>query len=170
MKKYLKLGLVATCVLTLTACANKSENTIQSTEQIKEVEMSKETEKETSANQIVLESLENEFNKDEQIVNITLEKEVVDSESDVPHEVIRIEVSDSETRTFLHEANTAISDGEATEEQIMYVNSIRQIVSDEAKNLANDNDSIQFAYLDGSNDSMLIAYSTKINDIIQIAF
>ncbi|MGO3650930.1 hypothetical protein [Vagococcus sp.] len=168
MKKFVSMGFITLVSIGLVACSSNGPKPTKESEE--KVETAQESTDAKSANNEVLKSLENEFNKDGKTVDVTLDKDVVDSESDKPHEVIRIEVTDQDTRKKLAEADEAIRNEDASEEQSMYINSIRQIISDEAKKLANNNDAITFAYQDDNNDSMLIAYSTKTKDIIQPTF
>lgn len=168
MKKIASMGLIALASVALVACS--SNDTIPTKESEEKVVTTQENINTKSVNNEIAKSLENEFNKDGKTVNVTLETDVVDSESNEPHEVIAIEAIDQEIRKYIHEANEAIRNDEATEEQNMYINSIRQVVSDEAKKLANDNDAITFTYQDENNESMLVAYSTKTKDVIQPTF
>lgn len=168
MKKIVSMGFITLVSIGLVACSNNDPEPTKESEG--KVETTQENTDTKSENNEVVKLLENEFNKDAKTVDLTLDKDVVDSESDKPHEVIRIEVTDQDTRKKLSESDEAIRSGEANEEQNMYINSIRQIISDEAKKLANDNDAITFAYQDENNDSILIAYSTKTKDVIQPTF
>lgn len=168
MKKFKGIFLLAVAGITLGACSsgNDSNNTSSSSSstEVSSTIESTVTATET-ANQSVVDKLKTDFGND---VNIEVEKDVIDSESDQPHEVITVSSTDEETAKGIEEAQSAINSNSADDTQKLTIAGIQTIVSEAAKGLADDNDSIQFVYTDSVNNTMVVAYSTKSKDIIPI--
>lgn len=181
MKKLSLLGISALSILTLAACssgddkkeaASSSEQTEQtSTATSTTTTQSSEqgTDFSSSKNTAVLADLESKFNTDGvKAVTVTPETDVVDDQAETPHEVITVQAVDEETRKNLMAVDQANEQDAMTDDQKMYLFGIQQIVSDAAKNLAGENDSIKFTYLDDDNNSIVLAYSTKTADVIPL--
>lgn len=172
--KKIKIMFLLTCTSLLFAACGNSEDTTNNSSSTSMTEQSTSTKEDTteavdSKNASVVEELDKQFNTDgEKIVDITLEKDVVDSESDDPHEVITVEVVDETTRKNISEADSANNSNSATDEQKLSLRGIQEIVSSQAKNLKGVNDSIMFTYLDEVGNSMVVAYSTNSKDIIPL--
>ena len=167
MKKITFSFLLATTAFTLGACSSNKETTSSSKETVASSTMEQPAQTNTkSENSAVVDALDKQFNADGDAVEIELQQDVVDSESNNPHEVIKIVVTDKETKDGVMEANDAKYSGDLTDDQKLLLFGIQQIVSDEAKNLKNDDDSIMFTYLDDVDNSMVVAYSTKTKEVI----
>lgn len=168
MKKLKIIFLLAIAGITLGACSSggDSDNASSSSSSI-EVSSTVESTTTTTdtANQAVVDKLKADFEND---VNVEVEKDVIDSESDEPHEVITVSSIDKETAKGIEEAQSAINSNSADDTQKLTIAGIQTIISEAAKGLAGDNDSVKFVYTDSVNNTMVVAYSTKSKDIIPI--
>lgn len=95
-------------------------------------------------------SLDKKFNQNGPVVKIKTEQNINDSTSKHPHSVIVIRLTDKQTQKYLKTSYEAVQSGQATDDQKMYVYSIQDIVSKQAKKLDNNYDVIQFVYKDGN--------------------
>lgn len=105
-------------------------------------------------------SLDKKFNQNGPVVKIKTEQNINDSTSKHPHSVIVIRLTDKQTQKYLKTSYEAVQSGQATDDQKMYVYSIQDIVSKQAKKLDNNYDVIQFVYKDG-NKFVPVASSQK---------
>ena len=167
MKKITFIFLLTIATLTLAACSSNKETITSSKETLPSSTMEQPDPTNTkSENSAVVDALDKQFNANGDAVEIKLQQDVVDGESNNPHEVIEIVVTDKETKDGVMKANDAKYSGDLTDDQKLLLFGIQQIVSDEAKNLKNDDDSIMFTYLDDVDNSMVVAYSTKAKEVI----
>lgn len=168
MKKLSLLGITALSVLVLGACSSNNSDTKESSTETANTAQTSESNSE-SANSSVAKELETKFNTDgNKTVEVTTEKDVVDDQSETPHEVIVVKVVDDTTRKNMIAISDAQSTDSLTDEQKMTLLGIQQIVADAARNLNSINDSVQFTYLDNENNNMILAYSTKTADVIPL--
>lgn len=167
MKKFKVVFSLAVVGIALGACSSggdsdNASSSSSSTEVSSTIESTTATE---TANQSVVDQLKADFGND---VNVEVEKDVIDSESDQPHEVITVSSTDEETAKGIEDAQSAINSNSADDTQKMTIAGIQTVVSEAAKGLAGDNDSVEFVYTDSVNNTMVVAYSTKSKDIIPI--
>jgi hypothetical protein len=94
-------------------------------------------------------NLNQKFNQNGRVVTIKTEQNINDSTSKHPHSVVVIRLTDKQTQKYLKTSYEAVQSGQATDDQKMYVYSIQDIVSKQAKKLDNNYDVIQFVYKDG---------------------
>ncbi len=162
MKKIIAVLCAATLAVTLTACTNSSKSS-----------NSKNTEsavaKGSASNRKAAKELAKQFNTDgNKAVTTKVETNVVDDQSkdNKAHEVIEVTVVDKDTINTLKKDKSAIDKGTASSDQKMYVASIQDIITKQAKKLNNNNDTIQFGYKEDSDNTILIAGSSKAKDFV----
>lgn len=137
----------------------------------------KQTAKPTPEYKAIKKNLDQNFNQNGRVVEIKEEHNINDSTSKHPHTVIVIKLVDKQTQKYLQTSYEAVQNGQATEDQKMYVYSIQKIVSSQAKRLDNNYDVIQFVYKDGkkyvpvasSQKNKFIIKPVKINQAKQKA-
>lgn len=94
-------------------------------------------------------NLNQKFNSNGPVVQVKEEHNINDSTSKHPHTVIVVKLTDKQTQKYLKTSYEAVQNGQASDDQKVYIYSIQKIVSDEAKKLHNNYDVIQFVYKDG---------------------
>ncbi|KRM98794.1 hypothetical protein [Loigolactobacillus rennini] len=124
-----------------------------------------------SANNLkITKDLEKQFNSDnDKIVAVDVKTDVVDDQSkdNKPHEEIKVTVKDKDTIEKLKTDKNAIDNGNASDDQKMYIAGIQDIISNEAKKLNNNADTITFGYKMDADNTMLIAGSSKTKDFVK---
>lgn len=114
--------------------------------------------------------LEKQFNSDnDKIVTVDVKTDVVDDQSkdNKPHEEIKVVVKDKDTIEKLKTDKNAIDNDNASDDQKMYIAGIQDIISDAAKKLNNNADTITFGYKMDADNTMLIAGSSRTKDFVK---
>lgn len=94
-------------------------------------------------------SLDKSFNQNGKVVDIKEEHDINDSTSKHAHTVIVIKLTDKQTQKYMKTSYEAVQNNQASDDQKMYIYSIQDLVSKQAKKLNNNYDVIQFVYKDG---------------------
>jgi len=94
-------------------------------------------------------SLDKNFNQNGKVVDIKEEHDINDSTSKHAHTVIVIKLTDKQTQKYMKTSYEAVQNNQASDDQKMYIYSIQDLVSKQAKKLNNNYDVIQFVYKDG---------------------
>lgn len=163
MKKLYLMCAVAVLGIGVAGCTNN--NSSNSNDNKTEATSTK-----ASANNLkISKSLKNQFNSDnDKIVTVDVKTDVVDDQSkdNKPHEAIEAIVKDKDTIEKLKTDKNAIDNDNASDDQKMYIAGIQDIISDEAKKLNNDADTITFGYKIDADNTVLIAGSSKNENFI----
>ncbi|MQS76911.1 hypothetical protein FHL06_11215 [Lactobacillus halodurans] len=111
-------------------------------------------------------NINKKFNQNGRVVQIKEEHNINDQTSNKPHTVIIIKLTDPQTQKYLKASYEAVQNNQASDDQKVYIHSIQNIVSTQAKKLANNYDVIQFVYKDGKK-YVPVASSQKHKDLIK---
>lgn len=164
MKKLYLMCAVAVLGIGIAGCTNSSSSNANNNR-------TKTTSTKASANNLkIAKSLEKQFNSDnDKIVTVDVKTDVVDDQSkdNKPHEEIKVVVKDKDTIEKLKTDKNAIDNDNASDDQKMYIAGIQDIISDAAKKLNNNADTITFGYKMDADNTMLIAGSSRTKDFVK---
>ncbi|WP_024748152.1 hypothetical protein [Levilactobacillus namurensis] len=168
MKKLITLSLATLTTLSLVACSSSKSSSSNGDSRSTSSKVA------STQNEKIAKRVSKEFNTDgEKVVTTKIETNVVDDQSktnkngdQVPHESIKILVTDKATKNKIKKDKAAIDNGSATYDQKMYILGIQETISNAAKKL-NNKDTISFGYQEDSDNSVLVALSMKNKDVIQ---
>lgn len=175
MKKIVLLGATVIAALSLAACGGKSSNPADSN---KTTQSSSSTTAPTQVNKDIAKELETKFNTNgEKNVKVSIETDVVDEQSVTDkngnakgHQIIHVEIVNADALKTMKAAKDALDSNTADETQTQAIAGVQTIVADEAKKLANDNDTISCGWsLEDADHTQLIALSTRKENVIAIA-
>lgn len=168
MKKLYFMSAIVLLGVGVSACSSDTAKSNGSS--TAKTESVSDAPKASANNTKLAKDLESQFNKDGKAVEAKVEPEVVDDQSvnNKSHQRIIVTATDKDLINRLQAAKDANDNDSATDDQKMLLASIQSAISDEAKQLDNDKDTITFEYKIDSNNSMSIALSNKTSDIIPL--
>ncbi|QGG59099.1 hypothetical protein [Loigolactobacillus bifermentans] len=162
MKKFILICATGLLGIGLAGCSNSSNQSSDS---------SAKTESVASKNNVKLaKDLEKQFNKDGKVATTKVEPEVVDDQSkdNKPHEEIKVIITDKALIKTITADEDAIRNDTATDDQKMYIATLQEMISKEAKKLDNTKDTISLIYKMDDQNNYQIAGSSKTHDFVKL--
>ena len=165
MKKIILFGAASFALLSLVACSDNSSESKSNTETSTTEQASKPDN--SKFNEIIKE-LKKDLDKDnEGLVDIKITNDAIDENFDKGHTIIDVIASETSAKNIKPMLD-AINSGEATDNEKLGIQAIRQEISDTAKKLPDNTTQINFSLPIDSDNSQLVAASTKTKDIIHV--
>ncbi|RRK09783.1 hypothetical protein D1831_10765 [Lactiplantibacillus garii] len=169
MNKLITGGLVLLSTGLLSACHQSAS---PSSAKHSTATARRSTKSVTANNRKIAQHVAREFNKNGQAVTVRTATEVIDDQSkkvngkSVPHQEIRVLITDKQVLKAVKEAKTAVSNQTASTDQKMYLAGIQETITKAARELKGQ-DTLTMGYEEDADNTVLVAASMKDKDLIK---